>query len=249
MCFLFLESLYRRTDGSGFPFDYLFWNLVLAFSIIYLFRILKHNIGAIVSFLANLVLGRQSEIKVGGIVLALLGGKISLQDLVYTTQNFQIRLSQGTIQFQWWVKRVRQPSDPTARQLPFRLSLHLVGLEIVVMGNGAKIEAIEDLLGINVSRSKRGYANKVAKSSRSSRSPRARDPFREAFRRLPFFYQVVPVMSITAEQICFYAASPSLPTMLILHAKDASAIHYAKKLIKILPTGATISILWRGALT
>ena len=55
---------------------------------------------------------------------------------------------------------MRQPSDPNATQLPFRLSTHLVGLEIVVMNNGAKIEAIEELLGIrtNLARSKRSSA-------------------------------------------------------------------------------------------
>ena len=103
-----VELLYIISTFVESNQDYVVWNLVFAFCVIVYVLYVPRLLSAVLSFLINtFVLGPDSDVRIGNLRFAFLGGKVAVHDVTYTTRNTVVRVHRFVFTMQWWNPNVR----------------------------------------------------------------------------------------------------------------------------------------------
>ena len=137
-------------DFSGYFVGY-----SIAFAIVVLYYLLLSNIVRaflLVQFVRLLdrlfqwKVSLEQDIDIGSIAFAFLSGTVFLNSLTFRTTNISVRVLQATIRFNWFYVDVREGDRRMDERLPCRLSLELVGVEVVVHHNSATYDHLASLV-------------------------------------------------------------------------------------------------------
>jgi len=164
--------------SSGLPIGYLFWNFLLGVCLIVTTSVAPWALAWAVTTLVNSFMLKPSKtesdaaaIKIRSLRVALLGGKVTFEELEYASTNVHLRVVEGGISLKWWLSSdsiLRDTSSlfsemsqskseldsaaslakkvavgGSSKVKPFRVSTFMSGVELSVYNNTEKFTAIE----------------------------------------------------------------------------------------------------------
>jgi len=128
---------------------------VLFFAIITIYTVYYQSYvsGYLVSALINLYRGGETYISIGSISVAVLGGRIFLEDVQYVTEDFSFKAMQLSFRVQWWLKtsgdRMAIGSMTSQARMLLneseRLSISCYCVELLIFNSQSKYDALAKL--------------------------------------------------------------------------------------------------------
>jgi hypothetical protein len=134
-------------ENSAFPAQFMFWTAVLGILMLYFMLLSPGTLGTVLQVLVNRVLLRGAgKVQIGAVRLALMGGKVYIENTRYVTKDYCIAVHKGSVQLRWWRRTVaRNHRERLQIGLPVRLELSLSGFEAFIFNQSAKVDALEAL--------------------------------------------------------------------------------------------------------
>jgi len=151
-----LDSLYWGLAGN-YPFGYLFWNLLLAFCVIFYLQFAPLILGWILTKTLNRMFldPKDQVLKIGEVAVMLLGGRLALRNLEYISPNVHVKCLEVSLSMRWWLgaQDIRQGPLPNKlltpsawKALPFRMNIAFIGLDVSVYNNTGRYGGLEDFI-------------------------------------------------------------------------------------------------------
>ena len=140
---------------STFDFSGDFVGYSILFAIVVLYYLLLSNIVRaflLVQFVRLLdrlfawKFASEQELDIGSIAFAFLSGTVFLNSVTFRTKNVSVQVLQATVRFNWFYTAVRQGEQRMDERLPCRLSVELVGVEVVVHHNSSTYDHLASLV-------------------------------------------------------------------------------------------------------
>lgn len=126
--------------------------------------------GLLVAFILRLYIGKStnSYFEIGSIQLSLLGGRVLVKNVRYTSRNESIRISHGSVTWRYWFWRVRASDDlqkeNTAR--PCRIIAQFEGVEWFIYNRTISYDSILEKFGYAQRRPPSRFDDKASTTSK-----------------------------------------------------------------------------------
>lgn len=137
--------------GGVAPTDFVLWTSALMAMMMFFALSAPRLLARVVSSAVNFAVRGTAELQIGSIDLALLGGRVFLSDVVYTTRNTRLEIADVQVSFAWWLVTVRASLAPApaagaggTHRGP-RLSVQLRGVMYTIMNNSYRYDDLERL--------------------------------------------------------------------------------------------------------
>lgn len=224
----------NKTDASplqiifgvvSFPVSFSFYSAFLGIAILYILLYAHGTTAKFVCLIAKPFLKKHKyELDIQGLSLAILGGKLFIFNFRFSTPDFSLHCVDAVIELRWHLKNIWTPQisvSPSGKQLPFRLTTHMNGMQLCIYNNSKRIDNIEELC-------KEVQSDEAISADTILNVLSPADHEFHQKTALPFFYKVFPGINITVSRGCIMLGAPNLPNIIQLQFHTANIKHYAE---------------------
>jgi hypothetical protein len=232
----------------NFPLGFTLYSSIAALLVFWFLLYATQSLAIIVQTILKWKLGRDRKITLGSINIAFLGGKIFLHDLVYTDKDIALQILSISIGFRWWLRHVRQPkhsehplgikenmiNKKLFENLPFRLSVHIVGLKVVFCCASKKYDQLKQVLEERANKANKDINDNSfieifdqmieAKLNRSRKDEHeGKGDIQNS--KMPLFYRISPVTKLIVQDLIIEAGNTSIEERIKLKVKFGEGQH------------------------
>lgn len=228
-------SLPELLGALELPVGVIVWSGML-FLIVLLFGAVVYRVyGVLLAAAVNLLLSTQkAQVHVGTVSVALLGGKLVLGNVHYLDAYMYVHVEQVMLTMCWWTSQVHatyESAAASAESMPFRLSLGLRGLHLVLLNSrqaGARpLHPSAEEAPANASAS--GLASSFATAAMSGGPDFVLEHQAQPVQSsLPWFLQFAPVTRVSVKDATVCLSNRNLPTSLHSSVAAATALLYCE---------------------
>ena len=146
-------SVHLSTVSFDFSGEFVGYSIVFAVVVLYYLLLSNYVRAFLVVQSVRLLdrvfqwgLGSEQQIDISSLAFAFLSGTVFINGLTFRTKNVSVQVLQATIRFNWFYVDVREGERRMDEALPCRLSIELVGVEVVVHHNSATYDHLAQLI-------------------------------------------------------------------------------------------------------
>ncbi|KAJ3173047.1 hypothetical protein HDU88_004506 [Geranomyces variabilis] len=221
---------FNQNDPEVKFWTFIVYTWVVAIVALFYFFYLNRVVGQLIGRLLCIYTWRKYKayLELESIHFAPLSGRILFRNFRYYSRNESIHVLRGYVTFRYWLRRVRQETDNndlSPQDLPSRFMIRVDGLEWFIYN---RTPAYEHLQSVLERMGNGGNSNRASHTRPESVTVEVPDELPCNTEKDVLFRRFLPV-EIQSSTGAITIGLPDLPSILIIHYKEASGAYEAVK--------------------